>query len=153
MKDTSWIKQLPICPCTVIEGSLPCTVRPTGSSHTGSRNAVNWDTDKAANTCVDLGYHPGANACIRAAGPGNTGQQCCYGPPDDQGVFHILEHGSPGAGTPDRNVPSHIKGDVNPYEYCCTDCPKLCPLYLGKSDGTQGARSDPRHSSSRCEGP
>ena len=27
------------------------------------------------NPCLDLGYHPGASSCIRAAGPGGTGQQ------------------------------------------------------------------------------
>ena len=63
-----------------------------------------------------------------------------------------MEHGTPGAGTPDRNFPDHISGDVDTYDLCCTECPDLCELYTGKTDGTQGARSDPTHSSTGCAG-
>ena len=75
-QDTAWIDALPTCPCTVVEGTLICTVRPSGSNIlTGELNGVNWSTDKAMNPCADFGYHPGASSCIRAAGPGNTAQQ------------------------------------------------------------------------------
>lgn len=146
INDRGWIDQLPRCPCSVVAGLSPCTVRPLGSDvATGTLDGVNWSTDLAMNPCVDFGFHPGAGSCIRAAGPNGTGQQCCY---DDDG--DILEHGTDGAGTPDRNFPDHQEGDVDTYTQCCRDCPTLCELYIGKTDGTPGARSDPRHTSTGC---
>jgi hypothetical protein len=145
-KDTGWINNLPLCPCAITTGVLPCSVRPVGSTlATGTLGGVNWMTDKAMNTCCDLGCHPGAAACIRGAGPGGTTQQCCY-----DGTGNLLLHGAAGAGTPDRNFPDHDGGDVDPYLDCCIRCPSKCSQYIGKPNGTQGARSDPRSTTALC---
>jgi AMOP domain len=151
IKDVSWISDLPRCPCSVVEGSIPCTVRPTGSDEaTGIIDGINWSTDLLRSTCGPPSkLHPGAKVCIRADGPNGTGQQCCYG--DN---LRILEHGTGGAGTPDRssNVLDHLKVDVKTWEWCCVNCKKLCSLYIGTEGGKQGARSDPRHASTGCSG-
>lgn len=149
--DTSWINDLPRCPCSVVPGKLKCTVRPAGSDVlTGSINGVNWDTDKALNPCTGPSdFHPGAVACLRADGPNGTVQQCCYG-----SNLRILEHGTPGAGTPDRgtSILDHVNKDVDTFKWCCEKCKKLCSYYIGSQAGGQGARSDPRHSSTGCTG-
>jgi AMOP domain len=151
IKDVSWISALPRCPCSVVKGLVPCTVRPTGSDEaTGTIDGVNWDTDKALTTCSPPSdFHPGAEVCIRADGPNGTGQQCCYGP-----NLRILDHGTPGAGTPDRSSSfvEHQKVDVKTFEWCCENCKKLCSRYIGTPGGGQGARSDPRHTSTGCSG-
>jgi len=150
--DKGWIADLPLCPCSIKNGALRCTVRPSNSNlFTGKCNGYNWDTDKAANPCIDLGYHPGAWACIRTEGPNApgtrtpTGQQCCY---DEDG--NIIPHGDEGAGTPDYNYPGHSRADVEPYGWCCSDCDRLCHLYIGTKAGEQGARSDPRECADIC---
>jgi AMOP domain len=147
LKSWNWIKQLPACPCTIVPGVLPCTVRPLGSNSEGILNGVNWDTDLAMNPCIDLGFHPGAQACIRQAGvaAGGPSQQCCY---DSTG--NLILHGNPGAGTPDRNYPGHQEADVDTYSECCKLCPENCYRYIGKTNGEQGARSDPRSNTKLC---
>lgn len=151
IKDTSWISELPRCPCSVVAGKIPCTVRPTGSDETtGIINNVNWSTDKGLTTCSPPSdFHPGAEVCIRADGPNGTGQQCCYGQ-----NLRILEHGTGGAGTPDRSssLKEHLKVDVKTHTWCCENCKKLCSRYIGTPGGGQGARSDPTHSSTGCSG-
>lgn len=151
-KNRAWIDLLPKCPCSIVNGARTCTVRPSNSDYkTGICNGYDWDTDLAANPCVPAMTHPGAYACIRTEGPvapgtsTKTGQQCCY---DEYG--DIIPHGDQGAGTPDYNYPSHKKADYDPYVWCCSDCDRLCHLYIGTKTGKQGARSDPRTCSVTC---
>jgi AMOP domain len=158
IKDTSWIDQLPACPCTVVTGVLPCTVRPSGSDvNTGTINGVDWDTDKAKSLCGTVpfvkDYHPGADVCIRGGGPGGTTQQCCYANQGTPGTYTIVQHGTPAAGTPDRNFPNHIESDVDTADDCIFKCPSLKDKYIGTTGGVQGARSDPRHTTTGCAKP
>ncbi len=37
-------------------------------------NPPTWETDLAANPCVNLGYHPGAEGCIRSTDSSNIGK-------------------------------------------------------------------------------
>jgi AMOP domain len=155
IKDTSWIDQLPVCPCAVV--SEGCTVRPIGSDPiTGVLNGVDWKIDKAKLLCTVpffKDYHPGADVCIRGGGPGGT-QQCCYANQGTPGTYPIVEHGTPAAGTPDRKSGlAHFESDVYPADDCIFDCPSLQAKYIGTIGGKQGARSDPTHSAARCGKP
>jgi hypothetical protein len=141
-QDTSWIDQLPQCPCTV----EPVTDF-LGNDWLEVTGDDSWSNDFACNPNNDCGYHEGAHGCLRTSGPDDTRQQCCYG--SDR---NYIPQGSKAAGTPDRNdgLIDHIYADVVTYDNCCIDCeiPQVCELYIGgfEPDGSpiQGSRSDSR---------
>lgn len=76
-RDRSWINQLPRCPCRLASSNFwPCTVRADCSNYwSGNVKGISWNTDPAANSCIDFGYHPGAYACIRQSVSGSRPNQ------------------------------------------------------------------------------
>ncbi len=62
---------------------------------------------------------------------GDARQQCCYG-----SNGNVLPPGHSGAGTPDRaaDYTRHQELDVDPYEWCCSDCgePGYCDWYINE---------------------
>ena len=125
---------------------------------------VVWTEDptcSAATPYSNCKSRPGASACIIASGPNGTAQQCCYSR-DESNNYSFIRHGECGAGTQDRkmrtvsSILDHYNSDILTNENCCEKCEvckcgstpsetkTACELYVGRTDGTPGARSDER---------
>lgn len=157
LEDRDWISELPQCPCNVEQD--PDTLMLSVISDTDAT----WREDPTCSAAAPYGDckgRPGASACIIAAGPNGTSQQCCYS--KNRNNYEFIQHGECGSGTPDRKMqtPSsilhHYQSDILTYENCCERCEEAkcgatpseivtaCEMYKGRTDGTPGARSDER---------
>lgn len=115
-----WMGALPDCPCSIVH-EIRRGVTNCGGVFAYYTELVwymprGWHDDPADTWefFVWLGtgvwdFHPGSHSCIRSDEAENGAvQQCCY---DHRGK--LITSGS-GAGTPDRNDPTHPSSDVDP---------------------------------------
>ena len=118
--DTSWMKSLKNCPCKIVKEhrrKIHC-LKDRYYTELEWYIPAGWHNDPG----TPFGYHPGATQCIRTSNqwfPTTPQQQCCY-----DSVGALITSG-PGAGTPDRNDPSHADDETEPFD---------CAHYL---DGTE----------------
>ncbi|BFZ14978.1 hypothetical protein BsWGS_18017 [Bradybaena similaris] len=131
-KDTTWIKDLPPCPCTLQQALA---------------DFGRWQADPGCNlfTGSQCTFHQGSKHCVRsvaATGRTGAGNQCCYNSdgslrhsqlsyqgstPDRSHVWGVRPYNSPG------RVPelSHWRHDVSSFFYCCLwNNYELCDLYM-----------------------
>ena len=125
VKDTKWLEELNRefpCPCKAITLVVGIDAAPCSSS-------IEWGFDKA---CLRNSYplcgrfHSGAYGCMRSKSNSRQGaqQQCCY-----DSNLNWIRSGLSGAGTPDKeaNFRPHQDADVDPWKWCCEECPKEDP--------------------------
>ena len=129
--DLSWLHDLNTnfkCPCRV-QGTINLSPVDNPSNQL-------WETDwacKSGGLPLCWKFHKGAYGCIRSQQTSRFGarQQCCY-----DSSRNLIRPGLPGAGTPDRSgsYSQHQNLDVDPYYWCCKDCPsqKHCNYYIDK---------------------
>jgi hypothetical protein len=128
--DSSWLGQLPACPCSIDDNGI--IVNPDPSV---------WQDPKAPACC-----HPGAVWCIRSKCPWimKPGQQCCYN------ILGQLITAGAGAGTPDIAGPcgpiswaKHMDEDVQPWRMCMKVNMLDCYLHHRPPNNAQGCQCNP----------